>query len=95
MKKCTDCRFCICIDEGYSNWTIEGTKVDCLLKEHPKFPTDRFYEKEKELLYADKCFRFLAGDHVEIDVVQENGALENYSDYDEVKELLRKYNKDD
>jgi hypothetical protein len=29
--KCTDCKYCVEQDEGYSNWTVEGTEIDCLL----------------------------------------------------------------
>lgn len=88
MKKCTDCRYCIQQDYGYSNWTVEGTDVDCLLKKNPDFPADRFYEETPSLTFAESCNKFSEGGSVYIDVDQEDGALENYSDDLEIKKLL-------
>ena len=89
MKTCEDCRFCILKDYGYSNWTVEGTDADCLLNENPGFPVDRFYGEEVALKYANECSCFSEGDCVSVDVDQEDGDLENYSQYEDVKAILR------
>ena len=86
---CTDCKYCIEEDYGYSNWTVEGTEVDCLIKAHPNFPVDRFYGEEPELKFAKKCSRFVKGYPVEVDCDQELGDLWEYSDDPEIITLLR------
>jgi len=91
MKKCTECKYCIEQDYGYSNWTVEGTDVDCLLHKNSEFPKDKFYGEEPELLFAEKCDSFSAGDHPEIDCDQENGELWEYSADPEIIELLKKW----
>ena len=87
--KCTDCRYCILKDYGYSNYTVEGTTVDCLKNKNPDFPKDRFYGKEPAIAYADQCDTFSAGESVTVDCDRNDGALENYSDDEEIKALLR------
>jgi len=91
--KCTDCKYCICSDYGYSNYTVEGTTADCLLGLNPGLPHDRFYGETPELDFAKTCEKFAAGYGVGVDVDQDLGALENYSDDEEIKELLRKFYK--
>ena len=91
MKKCTDCKYCIKQDEGYSNYTVTGMYIDCLLHLNPDLPTDEWYREAKELDFAEKCERFAEGDPVFVDVDRDDGVLENYSEDEEIKELLRKY----
>jgi hypothetical protein len=97
MKKCTDCKYCVQEDYGYSNYTVEGTNADCLLGEHPDMPVDRFYGEEPELQYAEKCDRFIAGEGPGIDVDREaladwNDPLSSaYTDDEEIKELLDRW----
>jgi hypothetical protein len=93
MKTCTDCRYCICADYGYSNYTVEGTDVDCLLGKNAGMPSDKFYGRAECLGFAETCDTFMAGDCIEVDCDQEDGALENYSDDADLKELLREYSK--
>lgn len=90
--RCTDCRFCIKQDTGYSNYTVEGCDADCLLGLNPALPDDAFYGKAESLDYAATCIRFQAGNPVEVDVDHDQGALEEYSDDPEIKALLRSYN---
>ena len=90
MPKCIDCKYCIQEHYGYSNYTVEGTSVNCLLNLNPKFPVDRGYGLEPDLAYAEECTKFCAGGSVQVDCDQDDGALENYSDDAEIKELLRK-----
>ncbi len=60
--KCTDCKFCISEDYGYSNYTVEGTDVDCLLGLNVGLPKDRFYGETPELDVAKSCPRFSKGE---------------------------------
>ena len=46
--ECTDCRFCLLEDYGYSNYTTEGTYVHCLLNKHPEGGFDQFYGRDKQ-----------------------------------------------
>ena len=92
--KCIECRFCILQDEGYSNWTVEGQSADCLLSLNPHFPDDTFYGQASSLLFAEKCPSFAKGDPVLVDVDQEKGDLVNYSDDENIKTLLVRYQND-
>lgn len=87
--KCTDCKYYIEEDYGYSNYTVEGNTSDCLLGLNPGLPKDSFYGEEPSLWFAEKCSSFSAGDGVFVDCERYSGELENYSDDPEVKELLR------
>jgi hypothetical protein len=89
MKTCEECKYCFQRDYGYSNWTVEGVIINCLLKMNPGFPKDRFYGGDPALLFAEQCSRFVRGEPVDVDVEQEEGPLENYSQDPEIKELLR------
>lgn len=40
---CKECLFLIQIDDGYSNWTVEGTTNHCLFDKNPGMPEDNFY----------------------------------------------------
>ena len=77
-KSCMDCKFRLARDEGYSNYTVEGTTFFCLLKKHPDMPFDEFYGEDKRLAYAKQCDRFVKGESVWIDVDHDN--LKNYDD---------------
>lgn len=89
--KCTDCKYCLEQDYGYSNYTVEGTDVDCLLHKNPEFPEDRFYGEEPALLFAKKCDKFTLGDHPVIDVDLDAGKVWEYSDDPEIINLLKKW----
>lgn len=92
--KCIDCIYCIQIDNGYSNWTVEGTDVDCLLNLNPKLPEDKFYGEEGALNFAKICKKFTYGEGVYLDVERElltdneEKVSERYSDNKEIKKLL-------
>lgn len=98
--KCTNCKYCVEEDYGYSNYTVEGTTVDCLLGLNPKFPEDRFWGEEPALKYAEQCKRFTKGTSVSIDCDREdlinyNDPLSTaYTDDPEIKSLLDKWEKD-
>jgi hypothetical protein len=84
--------FCVLTDEGYSNWTVENTIATCLQNANPHFPSDRFYGKSPELLFAEQCPHFIEGDPVKIDVDREeqgaDGDMSAYSAHPVVKLLL-------
>ena len=67
-RLCTDCRYSLQQDYGYSNYTVEGTHVDCLLQLNPGLPTDRWYGDSPELAYAAHCARFVAGEGIMVEV---------------------------
>lgn len=69
--KCTDCKYCVEQDCGYSNYTVEGTEVDCLLGLNPAMPVGRFYGEEPSLSFAERCEKFISGSCVYIDVDRE------------------------
>jgi hypothetical protein len=87
--KCTDCKYCIEEDYGYSNYTVEGTSADCLLGLNASMPVDRGWGTEPALDFAAQCQRFTKGDSVQVDCDREAGALENYSEDEEVRALLK------
>lgn len=95
--KCTNCKYCLQVDHGFSNYTVEGTDVFCLLELNPKMPVDRFYGEEPILKYAKKCKNFIEGVGVHIDVEEELLGLSDdklssaYTDDPELKSLLDKW----
>lgn len=91
MKKCSDCRYCIMLEYGYSNWTVEGITVDCLIEKNASMPTDHWYGETPALNVAESCSDYTEGNGVEVDCDRESGELENYSSDEEIKELLRNY----
>lgn len=72
MKTCSDCKFAVFQDEGYLNWTVEGTQFECRQKVHPDGDFDRYYGEDERLNFADKCEKFEAGDSIEMDVDRDN-----------------------
>ena len=77
-KKCSDCKYRLAQDWGYSNYTVEGTTFNCLLEKHPEMPFDEFYGEDKRLDFAEKCDGFSRGEGVFIDCDREE--LKNYED---------------
>jgi len=69
---CADCKFCMFIDEGYSNYTVENTVFECAREKHPDGTFDRFYGTDPRLEYANQCEAFEAGECIEMDVDHEN-----------------------
>ena len=78
------------VDTGYSNYTVEGTEMSCLLNLNPEFPKDRWYEEDASIKFAEKCnsYQFNNGFITSVDVDHECGTLENYSEDEEIKLLL-------
>lgn len=67
-RKCADCRLCKMQDTGYSNWTVEGTTVECMVNAHPDGSFDRWYGDDYRMHYANWCPQFQRGGAVHISV---------------------------
>ena len=91
MKKCNACKYHLNQDTGYSNYTVEGRDIYCLLEQNPDLPVDLWYGDEPKLDFAETCASFQPGDGVYVDVDHDDGDLENYSDDPEIKTLLKKF----
>lgn len=72
MAKCTNCKFAVLEDNGYSNWTVEGTEFSCAKKVHPAGSFDIYYNTAEQLQYAEGCSGFEDGEPVHMDVDGEN-----------------------
>jgi hypothetical protein len=73
-RKCTDCRYCILEDYGYSNYTTEGTTAHCAKSLHPSGSEgyDSFYGEAQQHAYAAECIGFEPGEAIEVDCDREN-----------------------
>lgn len=96
--KCSDCIYSIKEEFGWSNWTVEGAEIDCLLRKNPNFPSDNFYGEAPELLFANTCDRFKYGSCIYLDCDLEDLPLDPSMDdflkaygspSEEVNQLLR------
>ena len=88
--KCTDCRYHVTQDTGYSNWTVEGCEIDCLLNKNKQLPCDGWYEEAPALDYANECDRYREGEGVEFDVDWEKTA-EDYKEDIEIYLLVKSW----
>jgi hypothetical protein len=61
-KICTMCINALLEDNGYSNYTVEGTDFSCKLNLHPDGTFDRFYNDDGRLKFAEKCISFVEGE---------------------------------
>lgn len=77
QKNCSECKYAIFIDHGYSNYTVEGTDFKCAMKMHPDGQFDKFYDVNPKLFFAEQCTSFTAGPSIEIDVDGE--AYDNFT----------------
>lgn len=90
MKRCTDCKYCVVHDFGYSNYTVEGTDIECLLNKNPYTPFDHWYGEESKLTYAEQCSEFTEGDAVMIYVEDDQeDVIAHYKDDPARLELLK------
>ena len=70
LKTCNACKYAIFKEEGYSNYTVEGTTFYCFKQRHPEAPFDRFYGDDKRLNYAQLCISYRHGQPIDMDVDQ-------------------------
>lgn len=93
-RLCTDCKFCLTYDYGYSDYTVEGTSVFCLKNKHPKNGFDRFYGGDENLKYASKCPGFGKGHPVEITVEHPRPIADNVGHLDpKIVRLIKRWEK--
>ena len=70
--KCSECRFGLIQDTGWSNWTVDGRDFFCLLGAHPEDGFDVWYYNDSRLNYAAECPKFEVGEPVSMDVDHED-----------------------
>ena len=71
MKTCNECKFAVFQDDGYSNYTVEGTTFQCRKEIHPDGDFDRFYGTDTRLEHASLCAGFVEGASIDMDVERE------------------------
>ena len=82
MKSCNSCYYAAHVDEGYSNYTVEGTTFWCLLSKHPDAPFDEWYGEDERMKFAEKCDSFYKGEGFNLDV--DGDSIKEYrKDHDE------------
>jgi len=67
-KNCSNCRFAKFQDEGYSNWTVEGTSFECMVNKHPDGKFDRWYGEDGRLHWALWCDHYENGNPIHMSV---------------------------
>jgi len=68
---CSECRYAVLVDYGYSNYTVEGTNLYCAKKLHPNDGFDHWYGENKEVRFAENCSGYVSGAPVQVDVDHE------------------------
>lgn len=74
-KSCTNCQFCVYQDHGYSNYTVEGTAISCLVNKFDE--VEESYDGNYWLGLATNCEYYNFGDSWHLDV---DGESERPSD---------------
>jgi hypothetical protein len=87
-KICTDCKYHTETDYGYSNYTVEGTTVDCLFDLNPGLPVDRWYNNNPALDFAEDCEKYFEGDYIHLDVDRDEGSMVNYTNDEELVAIV-------
>lgn len=65
---CTECKFAVFQDTGYSNWTVMGTDFYCAKKVHPNDGFDLFYGQAPGLEFGQTCTEKEEGEPLSLDV---------------------------
>lgn len=73
-RTCYGCANCLLVDNGYSNWTVMGTDVFCIVDKHPNPGWDQWYELRPNDpgFFAVECPAFTEGDAERLDVDKED-----------------------
>lgn len=76
-RSCVGCKYLWAKDEGYSNYTVEETKIDCLLDRNPKLPDQRPWDWDEEkdnwpATMMGRCEVYAEGPMVHLDVDGDN-----------------------
>ena len=70
-KNCLNCRFARFKQEGYSNYTVEGTTFECMINKHPDGKFDQWYGDEPRLHWALWCEKYQEGTPIKLSVERE------------------------
>lgn len=69
-RSCSDCQFCVFQDHGYSNYTVEGTNIYCLVNKFEEYGSS--YNEDYVMGRATDCDHFNEGDSWSLDVDGDN-----------------------
>ena len=98
-KRCNNCKFFMTQDEGYSNYTVLETIVNCLKRKNQYFPCEESYswlsqdsEDYKQLQVAENCeeYKECHGIQIQFDVEGE-ATIDDYSDDNELVDAYNKW----
>lgn len=67
-RRCDNCTHSVTIEFGWSNWTVQGAVVVCMLKLHPELEYDAWYGEAEDALYANHCASYEDGPQYHLDV---------------------------
>lgn len=67
-RLCSECVNAFLQDTGYSNYTVEGTNLTCMMNLNPNGTFDRFYGNCTEDEYAKNCSEYQKGEPFHADV---------------------------
>jgi len=84
-RRCYNCKFYYRHDRGYSNYTVEDTEVNCLLRKNPHLDdTSEGYSWETDdhefMRVAEGCCDFVAGEPLTIDCDEESAPYDRPDD---------------
>jgi len=71
-SRCVDCVYCVAVEYGYSNYTVEGVNAYCAKELNPEMPFDNWYGEDDRHKFAENCPSFIHGAGVLIDCEQED-----------------------
>jgi hypothetical protein len=74
-NNCTECKYAIMEDEGYSNYTVEGRYFSCAKALHPDGGFDAWYGTDDRFNYGAECPGFVFGMPVFLEVEWEDAEL--------------------
>ena len=72
QRSCLNCEHGVIIENGYSNYTVEGSDFYCSLEKHPQDGFDLWYGEDARLRFASNCEKFSEGDNMNLDVERQD-----------------------
>ena len=67
IKKCSECRYCVHRDYGYSAWTVEGATSECVKVKRENFDID-WWRTNTEDLFATICDGYEKGEPLKVEI---------------------------
>jgi len=61
---CKLCKYSLVEQFGYSNYTVTGEELNCLINKNPFAPIDTFYGETEGEQYANECSSYEEGDGI-------------------------------